>query len=70
MNYQGFTFSVLIVMGAMKPLSAKLNIDVATANWVEEAINIVDQGTLVAGTFLLNRNGFLRFKDEKKEDLN
>ena len=57
-------------MGAMKPLSAKLNIDVATANWVEKAINIVAQGTLVAGTFLLNRNGFLRFKDEKKEDLN
>ena len=60
----------LIMMGAMKPLSTKLNMDVTTANWVEEAINIVAQGTLVAGAFLLNRRGFLRFKEEKKEDLN
>lgn len=60
----------LIVMGAMKPLSTKLNMDVTTTNWIEKAINIVAQGTLVAGAFLLTRNGFLRFKDEKKEDLN
>ena len=52
----------LIVMGAMKPLSTKLNMDVTTANWVEESINIVAQGTLLAGVYLLNRKGFLAFK--------
>lgn len=54
----------LIVMGAMKPLSTKLNMDVTTANWVEEAINIVAQGTLLAGAFLLNKIGFLSYKEE------
>ena len=54
----------LIVMGAMKPLSTKLNMDVTTANWVEEAINIVAQGTLFAGVFLLNKIGFLSYKEE------
>ena len=35
----------LIIMGAMKPLSTKLELDVTTANWIEESINIVAQGT-------------------------
>ena len=52
----------LIVMGAMKPLSTKLDMNVTTANWVEEAINIVAQGTLLVGTYLLSKKGFLAFK--------
>lgn len=54
----------LIVMGAMKPLSTKLNMDVTTANWVEEAINIVAQSTLLVGSFLLSKKGFLAFKEQ------
>ena len=56
----------LIVMGAMKPLSTKLNMDVTTANWVEEAINIVAQGALLAGAYLLKKKGFLAFKEQSK----
>ena len=52
----------LIVMGAMKPLSEKLSMDVATANWVEESINIVAQGTLLIGVLLLSKKGFMAFK--------
>ena len=52
----------LIVMGAMKPLSTKLNMDVTTANWVEESINIVAQSTLLVGSYLLSKIGFLSFK--------
>ena len=52
----------LIVMGAMKPLSTKLSMDVTTANWVEESINIVAQGTLLVGSYLLSKKGFLAFK--------
>ena len=52
----------LIVMGAMKPLSTKLNMDVTTANWVEESINIVAQSTLLVGSYLLSKVGFLSFK--------
>lgn len=54
----------LILMGAMKPLSTKLNMDVTTANWVEESINIVAQGTLLAGVYLLNRKGFMAFQSK------
>ena len=54
----------LIVMGAMKPLSTKLEMSVATANWIEEAINIVAQGTLLVGTYLLSKKGFSAFKAE------
>lgn len=54
----------LIVMGAMKPLSTKLNMDVTTANWVEEAINIVAQATLLVGSYLLSKKGFLAFKEQ------
>ncbi len=54
----------LIVMGAMKPLSTKLNMDVTTANWVEESINIVAQASLLTGVYLLQRKGFLAFKEQ------
>ena len=54
----------LITMGAMKPLSTKLNMDVTTANWVEEAINIVAQSTLLVGCYLLSKIGFFHFKEE------
>lgn len=53
----------LIVMGAMKPLSTKLNMDVTTTNWVEESINIVAQSTLLVGSYLLSKVGFLSFKN-------
>ena len=56
----------LITMGAMKPLSTKLVMDVTTANWVEESINIVAQGTLLAGVYLLSKIGFMSFKEETK----
>ena len=54
----------LIVMGAMKPLSTKLQMDVTTANWVEEAINTVAQAALLVGTFLLKKKGFLSYKEQ------
>lgn len=54
----------LITMGAMKPLSTKLNMDVTTANWVEESINIVAQSTLLVGAYLLSKKGFLAFKEQ------
>ena len=54
----------LITMGAMKPLSTKLNMDVTTANWVEEAINIVAQSTLLVGCYLLSKIGFFQYKEQ------
>ena len=54
----------LIVMGAMKPLSTKLSLDVTSANWIEESINIVAQSTLLVGAYLLNKKGFLAFKEQ------
>ncbi|MCR5349244.1 MAG: hypothetical protein K6E59_06550 [Bacilli bacterium] len=53
----------LIVMGAMKPISEKSGMNVTTANWVEEAINIIAQGTLLVGAYLLGKKGFLAFKE-------
>ena len=53
----------LIVMGAMKPLSTKLNMSVTVANWVEESINIVAQGALFAGAFLMNKKGFFAYRN-------
>ncbi len=55
----------LIIMGAMKPLSTKMNMDVTTANWVEESINIVAQGCLLVGTYLLNKKGFFAFENKQ-----
>lgn len=54
----------LMVMGAMKPLSRKLNMTVTVANWVEESVNIVAQGTLLAGCLILNKKGFFAFKQK------
>ncbi len=55
----------LITMGAMKPLSTKLNMTETVANWVEESINIVAQGTLLGGVLILNKKGFLAFKENR-----
>lgn len=55
----------LIVMGAMKPLSSKMNMSVTLANWVEESINIVAQGSLLAGCFLMNKKGFFAYKNKQ-----
>ena len=57
----------LIVMGAMKPLSTKLSMSVTTANWVEESINIVAQGCLLAGCYLLSKKGFMAFKAKSEQ---
>lgn len=57
----------LIVMGAMKPLSSKLSMSVTTANWVEESINIVAQGCLLVGCYLLSKKGFMAFKAKSKQ---
>lgn len=54
----------LIVMGAMKPLSTKMNMSVTTANWVEEAINTVGQSCLLIGCYLMNKKGFFAFREE------
>lgn len=54
----------LITMGAMKPLSSKMNMSVTLANWVEESINIVAQGSLLAGCFLMNKKGFFAYKNK------
>ena len=54
----------LIMMGAMKPLSTKMNLDVTTANWIEEGINVVAQSTLLIGVYLMNKKGFFSYKQE------
>ena len=50
------------MIGTLKPLSTKLEMSVTTANLVEESINIIAQGTLLLGVYLLNKIGFLKFK--------
>lgn len=52
----------LIVMGAMKPLSTKMELSVTAANWIEESINIVAQGSLLAACYLMNKTGFFAYK--------
>ena len=56
----------LIAMGAMKPLSTKLNMTVTVANWVEESINIVAQGCLLGGAILMNKKGFFSFREKQE----
>ena len=58
----------LILMGAMKPLSSKMNMTVTVANWVEQSINIVAQSTLLVGCYLLNKVGFFAYKEQPKEE--
>ena len=54
-----------MVMGAMKPLSTKMNLTVTAANWIEEAVNIIAQATLLVGCYLLNKIGFFHYKETK-----
>ena len=57
------SFIGLMVMGAMKPLSTKMNLSVTAANWIEESVNIVAQLSLLAGCYLLNKKGFFAYKE-------
>ena len=59
------SFICLMVMGAMKPLSSKMDLSVTTANWIEESINIVAQATLLISCYLLNKKGFFAYKEER-----
>ena len=59
------SFICLMIMGAMKPLSTKLSLDVTTANWIEQSVNIVAQVSLLVGCFLMNRKGFFAYKEAK-----
>ena len=58
----------LIVMGAMKPLSTKMELSVTQANWIEEGINILAQSSLLVGCYLLNKKGFFAYKETKKNN--
>ena len=59
------SFIGLMVMGAMKPLSTKMNLTVTASNWIEEAVNIIAQATLLVGCYLLNKVGFFHYKEAK-----
>ena len=59
------SFICLMVMGAMKPLSSKMNLSVTAANWIEESVNIVAQASLLAGCYLSNKKGFFAFRNNK-----
>ena len=59
------SFICLMVMGAMKPLSTKMNLDVTTANWIEQSVNIVAQISLLVGCYILSRKGFFAYKETK-----
>ena len=65
------SFICLMVMGAMKPLSTRMNLTVTQANWVEQGINIVAQVTLLVGCILMMKKGFFAFKERqaKKEEV-
>ena len=56
----------LIIMGAMKPLSTKMELTVTAANWIEESVNIVAQASLFIGCYLLNKKGFFAYKEKQK----
>ncbi len=57
------SFICLMVMGAMKPLSKKLELDVTASNWIEQGINIVAQISLLVGCYILSRKGFFAYKE-------
>ena len=59
------SFICLMIMGAMKPLSTKMNLTVTAANWIEESVNIVAQASLLVGCYLLNRKGFFTYKEKE-----
>ena len=58
-------FVGLIIMGAMKPLSSKMGLDVTAANWVEQSVNTVAQAALLLGAYVMNKKGFFAYKQEK-----
>ena len=58
------SFMGLMVMGAMKPLSTKMNLTVTAANWIEESVNIIAQATLLVGCYLLNKVGFFHYQEK------
>ena len=58
-------FVGLMIMGAMKPLSSKMGLDVTAANWVEQSVNTVAQISLLVGCYLMNKKGFFAYKQEK-----
>ena len=60
------SFICLMIMGAMKPLSTKMGLDVTTANWVEQSVNIAAQISLLIGCYLLSKKGFFAYKQETK----
>lgn len=53
----------LIIMGAMKPLSTKLSLTVTQSNWIEESINIVAQGSILVGSYLLMKKNCFNSKE-------
>ena len=59
------SFISLMVMGAMKPLSTKMKLSVTDANWIEEAVNIVAQLSLLIGCFLMNKKGFFAYNNHQ-----
>ena len=44
-------FVGLMIMGAMKPLSSKMGLDVTAANWVEQSVNTAAQVALLVGAY-------------------
>ena len=61
-------FVGLIIMGAMKPLSSKMGLNVTQANWVEQAVNTVAQISLLLGCFLMNKKGFFAYRQSEKDN--
>ena len=61
-------FVGLMIMGAMKPLSSKMGLDVTQANWVEQAVNTVAQISLLLGCFLMNKEGFFAYRQSEKDN--
>ena len=61
-------FVGLVIMGAMKPLSSKMGLDVTQANWIEQSINTVAQVALLLGSYFMNKKGFFAYKQETKTE--
>lgn len=60
------SFICLMVMGAMKPLSTKMNLSVTAANWIEQSVNIAAQLSLLIGCYLLNKKGFFSYRQNNQ----
>ena len=61
-------FVGLVVMGAMKPLSTKMGLDVTAANWIEQSINTVAQVAILLGAYFMSKNGFFAYKQETQTE--